>query len=370
MPDAIQTIKEKILDILRIVKRNANILVKFLPILSFIIPLLILYSLYPYSFEQTLQGRTFYLFFLWMISLEMILSWEKLQKNMLDKLGSVRTVSFIIVLLLPTIYVIAANYCGLNAIIKDLAIQNIPPEDPLRAGHASSVPLSTEYLVFTVLFCLVILLAHGINGLIDFSISTLFLGIIGVLFTIDNLYPGGRSPLQIFVPTTAMLAANVLNMMGYQTSISVITHPYYGNMPLLAVKDFPKAEFGIAWPCAGVESLLIYTVTIFLFLKKTDIPWKHRIIYFVIGAMVTYFINVLRVVTLFLIAIEKSPNFNISDYDFQRFHNYYGSLYSVTWIISYPLIILGSRALWGRIRNWKTGTRDDAKVSARTKLSN
>ena len=113
--------------------------------------------------------------------------------------------------------------------------------------------------------------------------------------------------MQIFVPTTATLAANVLNLMGYETSMSFISNdPTYGSMPILKISDSQgrSVGFGIAWPCAGVESLLLYSVTILLFLKKTNIPWKHRIIYFTIGAVVTYFINVLRVVTLFVIGIN------------------------------------------------------------------
>jgi exosortase/archaeosortase family protein len=142
--------------------------------------------------------------------------------------------------------------------------------------------------------------------------------------------------------------------------------PTYGSMPDLTVTGSQgKARFGIAWPCSGVESLLIYTVTILLFLKKTDIPWKHRITYFSIGAVVTYLINIFRVVTIFLLAMDygwPSPQA-------VQFHNYYGMLYSITWIISYPLIIIGSRALWGRIRNWKTGIEDSTNFSTRTKLS-
>jgi len=370
MLDVVQAIKEKILEIPQTIRANISILIKFLPVLSFILPLFILYSLYPYSFEQTYHGRTLQLFFLWLVSLEIILGWEKLQKNKLNKLGSIRTVSFIIAFLLPIIYVIVANYGGLNAIIKNLALQHIPPEDPARSQLASSVTLSVEYLVFAVLFCFMILLTYGINGLMDFSISTLFLGTIGILFIIDNFYPYGRlTPLQILVPTTATLAANVLNLMGYETTISFVSnHPIYGSMPSLTIKDSQgrSAAAGIAWPCAGVESLLLYTVTILLFLKKTDIPWKHRIIYFVIGAVVTYFINVLRVVTLFVIALNTGSVYST---EFQRFHNYYGMLYSITWIISYPLIIIGSRVLWRKIKNWKTGTKERVNFSTRTKLS-
>jgi len=332
------------LDIVQKVKKNTHILIKLSPILSFIVPFLILYFLYPNSFEATWKGRTYYLFFLWLVSLEITLGWEELQTDKVDKLRSIRTFAFIIALLLPTIYVVAANYCGLNAIIADLAKQNNIP-------WVDWILISTEYLVFAVLFCLIILLEYGINGLMDFSISTFFLGTIGVIYTIDNLCPYGRfTPFQIFVPATAALAANVLNLMGYQTSTSVIIDPYYGNMPHLTAWD-PKnplkfAGFGIAWPCSGVESLIIYTVTILLFLKKSAIPWKHRIIYFVIGAIVTYSINVLRLVTIFLIAI----NYGVNSPEVWLFHDYYGQLYSITWIISYPLIIIGSRALWSKIR--------------------
>jgi len=319
---------------MQIAKRSINIIIKVLPILSFTVPLLILYSLYPKSFEATWTGRTFYIFFLWLASLEMVLSWEKLQTSKMNKLRFIRTGAFIIALLLPTTYVVTANYYGLNDMIKDLARKNEVPA-------ANWTPLSMEYLVFAVLFAIIILQAHGIGGLMDFSISVLFLGTIGLIYTINYLYPNGRFlPFQFLVPTTASLAANVLNLMGYRTLWLGISD----GMPAFKAWDSQgrtSPTFAIAWACAGVESLLIYTVTILLFLKKTIIPWKHRIVYFIIGAVVTYFINILRIVAIFVISINKG--------DWLTFHDFYAQLYSITWIISYPLIIIGSRALWRKI---------------------
>ena len=347
------------LNIIQTVKKGINILRKLLPLFSFIIPFLILYYLNPNSFEKTWKGRTYYLFFLWLFLLEIILNWEELQTRKIGKMKSARTIAFIVTLLVPTVYVIVANFYGLNYMIESLAEQhNIP--------WASVMPLSTEYLVFAVLFALIIMLEYGISGLKDFLISTVFLGIIGVIYTIDNIYPYGRfAPFQIFVPTTATLAANVLNLMGYQTRMFFISNdPTYGSMPALIAWDSQRRSSGslaIGWPCSGVESLLIYTVTIVLFLKKSVIPWKHRIIYFVIGAIVTYFINILRIATIFVIAINGG--------DIWAFHDLYGQLYSISWIVSYPLIIVVSRALWGKIRNWKTSTKDGAEFSTRTKLS-
>jgi len=345
------------LDIVQTIRSKSNILIKLLPLLSFVIPSLVLYFLDPDSFEMTWKGRTYQLFFLWLFSLETILGWEEFQ---IEKrtLKSIRTVTFIITLLLPTIYVVAANYFGLNTMIMDLARQcNVPLVDWM--------PLSIEYLVFAVLFASIILLAYGINGLRDLSISVFFLAIIGVIYMIDTLYPYGKfTPFQFLVPTTTVLAANVLNLMGYETSMSFISnHPTYGSMPYLEVKDSlgESAEFGIAWPCSGIESLLIYTVTILLFLKKTAIPWMHKIVYFAIGAIVTYFINILRIATIFVIAID----YGVESAQVQLFHNYYGQLYSITWIIVYPLIIMGSRALWEKIRNWKAGPKDIYKLEVK-----
>jgi thaumarchaeosortase len=296
---------------------------------------------------MTFEGRTFYLFFLWLVSLEIILNWEKNRETHISTLKSVRTISLITSLLLPTIYVVVANYLGLNGIIMEAVKHNNVP--------SAALPLSTEYLVFAVLFALIILLAYGKKSLMDFSISIFFLGGIGVIYTINNLYPYGQfTPFQILVPITTTLAANVLKIMGYQTSISEIRDPYYGTMPTLRVWDpnnpSKNAIFAVAWPCAGVESLIIYTVTIPLFLKKTAIPWKHWIVYFAIGAVITYVINILRIVTLFLISINGG---NITP-----FHDYYASLISITWIIFYPIIIIGSQNLWTKVKNWRNAKHD------------
>lgn len=299
-----------------------------LPILTFVLPFSILYFLAPTVFEKTWKGRMFYVFFAWLISLELILQWDKLQSK-LTRLRSVRTVALILAVLLPTIYVVAANSYGLITI---------------RSESLSDVMfLPLEYLVFALLFTLIILLEFGANGLKNFPISASFLGIIGVIYAIDNVYPQGNfSPFQIIVPTTATLAAKVLGLIGYHTAWGGIQN----GMPNLSAwgsQGYYSAL--IAWPCSGVDSLLIYSVTILLFLRSSYFSWKERTAYFILGAVITYFINVLRIVSIFVIGINQG-------YDAAKpFHDIYGSLYSITWIVSYPLLIVGSQMLWTRIRN-------------------
>jgi thaumarchaeosortase len=325
-------------------KNRLLILRKILPIVAFAIPFLVLYCLDPNSFEQTWKGRTYYLFFLWLVLLETILNWEELKADR-KNVRTFKNIPLAITLLSPTIYVAITWYLGLNTRIIDFA-----------SGHGilpfvvDFMPLSTEYLVFAVLFALIILMGYGIDGLQNYSLSTIFLSLIGFIYTVDNLYPlGGFTPFQAIVPTTTTLAANVLNLMGYQTSIFTMASAGYGWIPFLyAQGSRGSATFGVGWPCAGVESLLIYTVTILLFLSKSAIPRLQRAVYFVVGALVTYFINILRIVTIFVIQINEG------DLARQRFHDYYGQLYSIVWIVSFPLIIIGSRALWTKVRNWRT----------------
>jgi thaumarchaeosortase len=328
--------------VLSFLKEHENTLLKLLPLVSFAVPFLWLYFLDAGSFELMWKGRTFQLFFIWLIALELILSWETIQPNKIDTAASAKTLVFVAALLLPTVYVVLSNYLGLNTAIAEASRQ-------IGVTWWESMALSTEYLVFTVLFCVMIFLQFGKKGLKDWSVPAFFLGIVGALYTIDNVFPYGQfTPFQLLVPTTATLAANVLNLMGYQTSLSTAS-----TMPRLTATDpanpIRTATFDIAWPCAGIESLLIFTVVALLFLKRMPINWKAKTVYFAVGAAVTYFINILRIAAIFTIGMD--------DGDVQLFHFYYGPLYAIVWIVSYPLIILGSLSLWRKITEKRGGKK-------------
>jgi exosortase/archaeosortase family protein len=313
-------------------KESLAITLRLLPILAFTLPFIVQCFVYPNSFETTEKDRMFYILFVWLAFLEAILSWEKLQTHELGKPRSTRTIAFLLTLLLPTIYIIVSNN-GLSSLIISWAGGS--------SGTSKDwIPLSIKYIVFPALFFLTVFLEYGKTGLKSFLLSPLFLATVGAIYTIIYMFPyGAFTPFQILVPTTTRFAASVLNMMGFQTQWKGEVE----SMPVLRASNSEgSATFAIAWSCSGIESLLIYTVTILLFLKNTPIPWKQRVVYFVFGAIVTFFINVFRIVTIFVIALDTGT------YP-QLFHDFYGSLYSIIWIISYPLIIIGSRFLWEEI---------------------
>ena len=318
-----------------------------LPLVAFGVALLWSYLLQPQSFEVMWKGRTFQLFFVWLIALELILGWENLQVSKLNKRFSVRSLLFAVSLLLPTISLIILGYAGGYTFIAESSRQS-------GVFWWNDMPVAVEYLIFPGLFALTVSLSSGFKGLKSFSIPIFFLAIVGTIFVVDSVYPYGQfTPFQILVPTTTMLAANTLGLMGYDTALDLSR----GSLPQLTVADpanqSSTATFAIAWPCAGIESLLVFTVTILLFLKRMPISWKTKIGYFVFGAAVTYFINILRIVSIYLVALSGG--------DVNFFHSTYGPLYAIPWIVSYPLVILATQNVWRRFMNRKNS--DLAKSS-------
>ena len=328
-------------------ERYSSFLLKILPLIAFTFPLVLLYFLNPMdpylkvsvqtSFELMWKGRTFQLFFIWLIALEFILSWEAI-KTKIDLKNKARFLGFTVALMLPTVYILLEYYVGLNDAIVSWSTQN-------GVTWAGTMPIAIEYLVFSALFLLTAMSSFGRKGVIGFALPALFAALVGVIYTIDNVFPYGEfTPFQLLVPTTAALAAGVLGLMGYSTVSGIDT---VTGMPTLDVSGaMGSAKFAIAWPCAGIESLLIFTAVALLFLKRMNISWKAKIGYFTVGALVTYFINVLRIATIFTIGMQ----FGVNSDEVNMFHFYYGPLYAMTWIVAYPIIILAGTSVWRRFR--------------------
>jgi len=334
--------------ILRNIKNQSSLILKLLPLVAFAVALVWLYMLEPDTFQLLWKGRTFELFFIWLVGLELMLGWEELQPAKLPKKISARTVALVATLILPTLYVAASYYWGLNSAISNWSIENHLTQG-LAAQEAlsweRSMPLALEYFVFAALFCAIIYLSFGFKGVKSFSVPAFFLVLVGLIYLVDNIFPYGQfTPFQVFVPTTTNLAAAILNMMGYTTSIT-----YSQNMPYLTSTNphnlAATATFSIAWPCAGIESFLIFTVVILLFMKRMQISLRAKAGYFIFGVAVTYIINALRIVSIFLIGMTGAS--------IDTFHYYYGPLYAISWIVSYPIIILASQSLWHKIRKPK-----------------
>jgi len=367
--------------LVRKLRGKTDFFLKILPIFAFVVPMLILYfteniayPYYPNTFEMTWKGRTFYLFFIWLIFLEIALNWEDLQLQRLKQSGPKKKLAFALALLFPTIYTVISNFSWPSLLTLNPLLPSTAGGGTFNFGGLNVLivkwvwsyitfrdwmPLAIEYFVFGVSFAVIAATQYGLAGLKKFVVSPFFMIAVGTIYTIDNAYPYGYfTPFQAMVPLTANLSASVLNLLGYQTKWGGTA---LGTPILTAWNSEGIASFGIAWPCAGIESLLIYTVVIALFLRNNPMPLWQKAVYFLFGAFVTYFLNVLRIVTIFLIGIHNG--------NWMLFHNYYGALYGASWIISYPLIIVGSQALVRRIRPPKAQSASPTEAVSGMKAS-
>ena len=117
-------------------------------------------------------------------------------------------------------------------------------------------------------------------------------------------------------------------------------------MPTLqATGPLGTAKFSIAWPCAGIESLLIFTAVALLFLQQMHLSWKSKVGYFAVGVSRHILHKYIRIVTIFNIGMQ----YGVKSNQVQMFH-FIRTTYSIIWIVSYPLIIFASQGLWRKIK--------------------
>lgn len=374
----------------RRIKNSKTTLQNLLIPVSFTIPILILYYVDPNSFNLLWKGRAFYLLFLWLLALEIIMSSEQFTDEKLVTRNPVRAIILIAVTAISVGYATLANLPNFSKTIiefgKMVGIPQVTFTPPLSTGMISwlqewSWPLSLEYLTLVSCFITQIWLAYKTRGLKIFSISLFFLSAIGAIYTLDTFYPygsGPTAPFQALVPTTAFLAAKILNMWGYQT---LFLGKSYGMPVLYAFKPSTGSKaYTIGWPCAGIEGFFIYTFVILLLLKKTrvyvpsfvyeamsiirdkirlvnsrELPkWCETInrkslvllgsekfviflasaAYFIVGAIGTYIVNAFRIATIFVIGITQG------DRAASMFHDIYGGLYTAAWIITYTMVLM------------------------------
>lgn len=319
--------------------------------LSFALPVFIFYFLEPVFFSWThapfdrfWKGRAPLLMFLWLLVLEAILSWKKLSGKLFESPTWLKYGATSAVAAAPTVYAVSMIFFGLYHPIQDLGeFLGVPFKTHGSSLIDVSWPLSFEYLLFGVLLTLLSFLLYKAHGLRYFSISIFYIFAVGAFYTIDTFYPEGEATvLQATVPIIVNSVAWILKPMGYivhyvpESSLMTVTRPGGYFFPAL-----------IYWPCAGVYSMGIYSIVILLFLKEADISLMGKIVYFIVGAIGTFFVNVLRIATICKLGVDEGQK--VAD----LFHTYYGELFFIVWIIVYLLIIIGSHKLCMKLSEWK-----------------
>ncbi len=312
---------------------------------AFIVPVVILYMLDAKSFDLLWKGRAPYLLFLWLFFIETALGWKKFKIERptgWTKIIVLKKVLTAVVMLLPTLYAVGLFF-GLNDWIVNLGrAVGVPILNGDEWFVTHSWPFSFEYILFTAFFIASIWLLYGIRGLKSFIVSSFFIGGVGAFYMIDTFYPYGTfTVLQSFVPITVFGASSILNLLGYGTQ----TFPGSEDSLGLSVTGAGGSYSAlISWSCAGSHSLLLYSFMIMLFLRGTGISRMRKIIYIVVGAAGTFFVNILRVVAILTAGVTGGNTLAT------QFHEFYGEFFFITWMFIYLFIVFISETrLIGKI---------------------
>ncbi len=294
-----------------------------------------------FYFEYTWKGRLYLLFFLAIFILEFFASFAGLSRKSVESEKRKRLSVFAILVCasIPLAYVISVNFLGLDKTVIGIgeALRgeywrtNFPNWSNFLRGDW---PLSFEYFIFTISFAVTIILAYGKAGLKAFSIALALIAGMSTVYIIDTIYPYGvLRPLQMMALPTAACATALLEIFGYQASLLYSSGPQSSPIIRVYSNNYPLSA-GVNWPCAGVQSLFLYTIIILLLFQKSGISSFRKMIYFIIGAIGTYLANVLRIFSFFIILLNQGSAAA------QVFHSVYGELYFVGWTFLYISLII------------------------------
>ncbi len=294
-----------------------------------------------FMFDLTWKGRMFYPIFLALLLFESKLGWNVILQNQRAFQNRFRIILICFFVVIPFVYVLGVNFFGFDKMITNLgqALQIRDVNEPW--------PISVEYLILASLFIIIIWLTYGFVGLKSFSISLSFFVGVGIVYLVDTTWPIGTLELmELLAVPTAACATVLLDLLGYRVSLRFpfVSTQEYGSLPRIQVWNGGNSAIAdVAWACAGVHSLFFYTIIILIFFRRLSAPRERKIIYFLIGAAGTYFINILRIASYLIISVHYGSQVA------WVFHNSYGELYFFAWMLSYFVIIAAIQS--GKIKN-------------------
>jgi thaumarchaeosortase len=119
------------------------------------------------------------------------------------------------------------------------------------------------------------------------------------------------NPVAKVSPPSLLLQGNRLYLWGYKGFIAL----------------------AIYWPSSGVVSMIVYSLVILVLMVKLDAPRKRKVAYAAIGAVGTYFVNVIRITSIVLYVTYVSL-------DFEAFHESIGEVLFIIWIFVFLLAVI------------------------------
>ena len=244
-----------------------------------------------------------------------------------------------------------------------------------------------DYVVFALYLTVVLVLCWGIVGLKRMATAVIYSFGMVIILLLDAVFPyDSLGPLQFVVPSMLYIDLALLRLIGVGAAYS------YPNFLTLPTRRGPFS-LAVYWPSAGVHSMIIYSLIMLAFLIKIPLSttqkplkssegiltlrfwvkekfkgvfWmvpqnKMRIIYSTIGAVGTFFVNILRIIQqnkmrIIYFAIGAIGTFFVnvlrifllSSYvvfvssevaKFEEFHATIGEIMFLPWVAGYILLV-------------------------------
>ncbi|HID17414.1 TPA: hypothetical protein EYP26_03880 [Candidatus Bathyarchaeota archaeon] len=271
-------------------------------------------------------GLLFAIFFL-------LVEWRDSRGSLKPRLSKGRVLGWVSSLALLAGYFIAVYGFDLQGAISRYG------ETFLAKGGLLSWTWLWEYVVFALALSGFLLSIFGLKALKGSVTPLLYCVGSALILLLDAFFPH-QSPgaLGLIVPVIVGLVSSFLWVSGVKflrNPLDASNPPWVyvkGNVLYLGgLKGFVILE--INWPCAGVLSMLIYSLVIIVLMVKLDAPLKRKLVYAGFGALGTFLANVFRI---FLITLAAA----YSRIDLRIFHESIGEALFVVWIAIYLLSVL------------------------------
>ena len=211
-------------------------------------------------------------------------------------------------------------------------------------GHSYKVAivnswiLMSEYFAATIYTVASLFLLLGKNWYKIASAGLVYLVGNTVILSLDSFFPyDSLGPLQMIVPAYLQFDQFILRFIGGHVVYLGNDVPASANGNLLVLKGYHGPFYlQVFWPSAGVQSVIIYSLVMLSILFRIRIPVSHMLIYFVVGLLGTASVNILRIVSLSMVAITVTSNAK----EWEAFHSFAGEIMFLPWIGIYLAAVI------------------------------
>lgn len=191
-----------------------------------------------------------------------------------------------------------------------------------------------EYVVFASYLAAYTAALHGVDAVKRTITPLVYCVGSAIILLLDALFP--YESLGILAGIVPFIVRAVVSLL-WASGVAVVDSPLRAVKPpwvyvdgnqlfLNGLKGMVVLE--INWPCAGVLSMLIYSLVVAILMVKMEAPRRRKLIYLAVGAAGTFMVNVIRI---FLITLAVA----YSNIDLRVFHETVGEVLFVMWIVIY-----------------------------------